>query len=105
MRAFRLAIAALTALALAALPLSAGVAKPLASKAETSMAAPDHACPGADTSHDQDAGVCSMQCCTTAAILVEAQPFAGQLRVLATDMAAAALVPFTLPPDPPPPRS
>jgi hypothetical protein len=105
MRAVRLFIVALTALALAILPMSAGIAKPLASKAEVSMTAPDHACPGSDASHDQDAGACSLKCCTTAAILVEAQTFVGQLRVPATDMAAAALAPFALPPDPPPPRS
>jgi hypothetical protein len=105
MRAVRLFIVALTALALAVLPMSGGIAKPAASKAEMSVTAPDHACPGCDTSHDHDAGVCSLKCCTTAAILVEGQPFAAQLFVPATDMTAAALAPFTLPPDPPPPRS
>jgi hypothetical protein len=104
-RAVRFFIVALTALALAILPMSGGTAKPPASKAETGMTTPDHACPGCDRSHDHDAGVCSLKCCTTAAILVEAQTFAGQLRVPATDMAAAVLAPFTLPPDPPPPRS
>ena len=69
------------------------------------MSAPDHACPGADAGYDHAADVCSLKCCGTAAILVEAPPLAGLRRMSAPDMVAPALTSFTLPPDPPRPRS
>src|SRR5262245_50019109 len=105
MRAVRLVIAALVGLALAMLPMSAGFAKQAAGKAEMgagmSMSAPDDVGPGCDTTHDHAAAVCSLKCCGTAAILVEAQPLTAQRRLPSGDMVAAAFVPFTLPPDPP----
>jgi len=103
MRAVRLVIAVLTALALAIPPVSAGVAMQPVAKAEMTMSG--HACDGADIGHDQGTDACKLRCCASAAILVEAQPLASRHRMSAAELVATALVPFTLPPDPPPPRS
>ena len=103
MHAVRLVIAVVTALALAVLPVSAGIMTQPVAKAEMSMSV--HACDGADMSHDHGADACTLKCCVIAAILVEAQPLASRHRMPAAELVAAVLVPFTLPPDPPPPRS
>ena len=104
MRAIRLAIAALIALALAVAPISAGFAKPTAAKTEMGMSMPDADCPCCDTQRDPSADVCPLKCCS-AAVLAEALPLAGPRAAGTVDTVAAVLAPFSPPPDPPPPRS
>ena len=110
MRAVRRVIAALIALALAVSPMSAGIAKQAVAKAEMSMSAPDGACPhghasdGPAASNDPAADVCALKCCA-AAILADGQPPARRSHLSVADTGAVAPTPFTLQPDPPPPRS
>jgi hypothetical protein len=105
MRIVRLAIAALIAVALAALPVSAGFAQQPAGKAEAPVAAPDPAHSGCDATHGHAADLCNLKCCSTSAILVEAQMLPKPRPRPRMDVAAAPFAPFALPPDPPPPRS
>jgi hypothetical protein len=104
MRAVRLAIAALLAMALAVLPISAGLAKPAAAQTEMSMGAPDDGCPCCDTANDHAGDICHLKCCSATAIPVEGQPPARPGSAVKIHMMAARLSPFSVPPDPPPPR-
>jgi len=103
MRAIRLVIAALIALALAALPVSASVAKPHGTAPEMSMSAPDH-CSSGDTTHDRGEDVCQLKCCSTVAVLSRELPLAAPHGETVVDTPAASLSPFQPEPDPPPPR-
>jgi hypothetical protein len=109
MRAIRLAVAALIALALAALPVAGAVIECAEAAPETGMhtgmSAPD-ACPCCDATQDRAAvsGVCHLKCCC-AAILVEGQPPMAEHAGPGVDTVAAGLPRFLPPPDPPPPRS
>jgi hypothetical protein len=105
MRAVRLAIAALIAVALAVLPMSAGLAQPPAGKAEMRMTAPNDAHPGCDATYGHAADLCNLKCCGVIAILVEGQVLPKTRPRPRMDKVAAPLEPFTQPPDPPPPRS
>lgn len=104
MRAVRFAISALLAMALAVLPVSAGLAKPAAAQAEMSMGAPDDNCPCCDTTNDRAADVCHLKCCNAAAVLVEGQPLMPPTPGTDGNTVSGALSPFSRPPDPPPPR-
>jgi hypothetical protein len=108
MRAIRFAIAALIAVALAVLPVSVPFAMQPGGKADAGMTATtasDATCPCCDATHDPAKGICTLKCCSIAVTPVEPHlpvPLGSRLD---GDMLAAWFAPFTLPPDPPPPRS
>lgn len=103
MLAVRLVLAALIALALAVLPVSAGLAMPHGTMHETGMNAPDD-CPCCGKTPDPAAHVCHVKCCGAVAILAAQQPLAGPRAEAADEMPATALSPFMSRPEPPPPR-
>jgi hypothetical protein len=103
MRAVRLILVVLIALALAVLPVSAGLAMPHGTMHETGMNASDD-CPCCDKTPDRAAHVCHVKCCGAVAILAAEQSLAAPRAEAASEMPAAVLSPFISRPDPPPPR-
>jgi hypothetical protein len=123
MRAIRLVFAVLVGLALAAAPITTGLAMhavghsdagPMAARSQQSHqdimggGASDDACTCCDVggmNQDSPSAFCPLKCCGVAAILIEIQTLAGPHAISGTDAVAAALSPFSRQPDTPPPRS
>jgi hypothetical protein len=106
MRAVRRIAVALLALALALGSAAAFAMMPVMQiELKTSAGAPDDGCHCCDAAPADAADVCTLKCCSAAAILTDAQPLTSVRAVAAADRDAAALSPFTRRPDLPPPRS
>jgi len=105
MRFIRLVIAVLLAASVAILPVSAGMAKLHAAKAEMSMSAPDSDCPCCNAAHKCATDICTLMCYNSAALSVEGPPLVGPLPQPFIDMVSVTMSPFSQRPDPPPPRS
>jgi hypothetical protein len=104
MRHVRFLLSVLLALSLAAAPVWAGVPNLHGAAPDMSMAAPDE-CHCCDQTRDQTADACPLKCCGLAAILVEGQGWAAPCPKADIDGLEAGLSPFSMRPDPPPPRS
>ena len=105
MRTVRLIIAALLAMSLAILPVSAGMTAMHAAKTEMSTNASGDSCPCCDPANTCAADICTAKCFNAAALLVEGQPFAESLLKRFVGTGLTAMSPFAPQPDPPPPRS
>lgn len=108
MRFVRIIIAALLALSLGILPVSAAMAmsKAHAAKAEISMSAPAaDDCPCCNAAKKCGADLCQLKCFSTPAISVENLPLAQPPPLALIASTTAAPSSFDLRPDPPPPRS
>lgn len=110
MRILRLLIAVLLATSLSVLPVSAGMAKMHAAKAEMTMSASSDA-GGDDCVCCSPAGKCSttsiclLKCFNVPAVLINGLPVTQPVPQLFVDIGWVAPSPFSLRPDPPPPRS
>ena len=105
MRTVRLIIAALLAMSLAILPVSAGMAAMQAADTKMSMSASGDSCPCCDTANKCASDICMVKCFNAAALLVDVQPLAESLLKRFVGTGLTAMSPFAPQPDPPPPRS
>ncbi len=105
MRTIRLVIAALFAVNLAIVPVSAAMAMFHGAKAQMSMSSSMDDCPCCNAAKKCATDLCQFKCFNTPAISVHGVPLVRPLPEPLVAGATTAWSPFTLGPEPPPPRS